>query len=357
MTKELLLTEESRNMYIVEGKFNLVVSNYQSGKTTVLTNIASNYIKKEKNVIYYGLDSSDEYMKKRIYSILSNKPLNDIKQNKFGFYEIKDDPTNIIFNSNGLDDITLGFDIELCGNAELLFIDTINSFNILGSATNNFDERLKKQIVFFNSICDKYNVTIVASLNTLKVQTFDIEKWKKLILGNILIADNQYVNFKIFDVLANKTRDYGIINSSMRLTCEIEERTTDKKCKSLIIPSTGFTPDINFDVDTNIFKIKGRSYPTHSEQFWKPIVEWFKSVCENRPTNISVEINLDFINSSSEKYIMEIVKAVKPIGSSIKWFYDSDDEDMVEFGAELCKLTGVSFIFIQNRYSDADVFD
>jgi energy-coupling factor transporter ATP-binding protein EcfA2 len=358
MSRDLILTEETHNFNIVEGKFNIVASHYQSGKTTVLANIAAKAVKDEKNIIYYGLDSSDEYMRKRIYAVLENKPLNDIKAGVItGIYDIPD-PINIVFNSKGLDDMTLGFDVELLGNVEFLFIDTINLFTILGPTFKGFEDRLQAQIEFFNSLCAKRNITIIASLNILKVHTFDLERWKEAVSGNVLVADNQYVNFKIFDSKGNKTRDYGLINSSMRITCEIEDRTTDKKLKSLFIPSTGYTPEIKFDVGTKTFLIKGRTYPSHADQFWKPIYEWFKEYCDTNPQNLTLDISLDFISSGSEKYVLDIIKLLKKCTlPKVRWYYDNDDEDIMDLGEDLFKSTGVSFLFVQNKYAGAEIFD
>ncbi len=359
--KELILTPETLNLNIVKGKLNIVASHYQSGKTTVLTNIASKAVKEDKNVIYYGLDSSDEYMKKRVSSLLNSKPLNDIKLTKMGFYDVTY-PSNIIFNSNGLDDMILGYDIELLGKVDYLIVDTLNLFNILGGSYKNFEDKLQAQVEFFNDFCEKTTITVLASLNILKVQTFELERWKQLVSGNILVADNQYVHFKIFDCNSNKTRDYGLVNSSMRITCEIEDRSTDKKLKPLIIPNSGFSPEINLNLETNTFSIKGRAYPSHPEQFWKPVLDWFSTLAESTESQpnggIIVDMSLDFINSGSEKYVLEIVKTLKKIKlGAVRWYYDEDDEDIMDMGEDLFKSTGISFLFVKNTYVDSEIFD
>lgn len=359
--KELILNNETHNLNIVKGKFNLVTSHYQSGKTTVLTNIAAKAVKDEKNIIYYGLDSSDEYMKKRVCSILDSKPLNDIKLTNMGFYDLKH-PSNIVFNSTGLNDMIIGYDLELLGNVEFLFVDTLNLFDILGGTYNGFEDRLQAQIKFFNDFCEKSKITVVASLNLLKVHTFDLDRWKNLVSGNTLVADNQYVNFKIFDCNANITRDYGLVNSSMRLTCEIEERSTDRKIKPLFIANNGHSPEVNLNLDTKTFSIKGRAYPSYPENFWRPVLDWFKTLAESadsQPTDgIIVDMSLDFINSGSEKYVLEIVKTLKRIKlSAVRWYYDDDDEDIMDMGEDLFKATGISFLFVKNTYADSDIFD
>lgn len=347
-------------MNIIEGKLNLVVSTLNGGKTTVLANLASSATKDGKNVVYYALDSSEQYMRKRIHSLLNNKPLSDIRPNADDKYTGLDIPANILFAAQPLDPMTLEFDIELCATTDILFIDTLNIFE---NGKGSFEEKLKRNIAYLNSISKRYNLTIVASLNVLTVQTFRPEDWKKLVGGNVLYANNQYINFKIFDSRADSNIEYEIANVYMRITKETTDVSMEKKhnIKPLYIKSTGFAPEINFNLEQKHFTIKGRSYPSDPAEFWLPAIEWIAAAVK-KTDSICLDIDLDYINSSSEKNVLQMIK-VLPATSTVIWRYDIDDEDVREMGHDINKLTEAKFNFISNidvnntKYIDSDIYD
>ena len=358
--KSLSLTHQS-NMNIIEGKLNLVVSTLNSGKTTLLSNLAAAYTKDGKHSLYYALDSSEQYIQKRVHSLLNNVALADIRPNISNKYIGLKIPSNILLANQPLDPMALEFDIELCANIDVIFIDTLNIFN---NGSGSFDDKLKRNVVYLNSLCKKHNITIIASLNVLQVQTFKIEDWKDIVGGNILYVNNQYINFKIFDSKADIHLEYEIVNSHMLLTKETSSVSTQKKhnIKHLYIKSSGFEPEVNFNFEQKHFTIKGRSYPTTPTIFWGPVVEWIEAAAKKTDC-MCLDIDLDYINSSSEKYILETIKALPRGNSTVIWRYEVDDEDVRDMGHNLEKLTEAKFSFISRldvnntMYSDSDIYD
>src|ERR1035437_8283649 len=134
--KSLSLTHQS-NMNIIEGKLNLVVSTLNSGKTTLLSNLAAAYTKDGKHSLYYALDSSEQYIQKRVHSLLNNVALADIRPNISNKYIGLKIPSNILLANQPLDPMALEFDIELCANIDVIFIDTLNIFN---NGSGSFDD-------------------------------------------------------------------------------------------------------------------------------------------------------------------------------------------------------------------------
>ena len=340
-------------MNIIEGKFNLIVSSLGGGKTTVLTNLVAEY--REKNIIYYTLDSSDDYIHKRIYSLLNNKPLNNIRPNVDNKYVGIHLPHNIltIAQTQPLDAITFEFDIETCNGTEIVFIDTINLFY---GDTTSFEDKLKAKIAYFNSVCKKYNITVIASLNVLRVQTFKVEDWAGLIGGSILSVDNQFTNFKVYDGV--DTTEYSYSNDFMRIGQESNDISELRhNMQPLYIKSTGFAPEINFNIQQNYFTIKGRSYPSNSIEFWEPIIDWL-DMAKRKIGTINLDINLDYINSSSEKMVLELVKSLSAT-STVTWRYDKDDEDVRDMGKTFKSLATAKFNLVANTndYIDSDIYD
>ncbi len=322
-------------MNIIEGKFNLITSHLNGGKTTALANLTAKASKEDKNIIYYCLDSNVEYMRKRLSSIVNINPLRNIKPSMFGLYDVIE-PDNVILNSSPLDTLSLEFDIELCGNTEYIFIDTLNLFDAI-ERNREFDQKLKNNIEYFNGLCDKYNITIVAALNILKVQNFDAKHWNNLIGGNLLTVNNEFVIFRVYDSNEDRDIEYSIVNSCTKVCAEVPNKSEKRiKLDNLFIDGNGFEPEINFNLDENVFSIKGRAYPTRSFEFWTPVLVWMEKLSEYDISDIKLIVDLDYINSSSNGYLVKISNSLAKLnGSSIRWSHDGKSESIYELGEAL----------------------
>ena len=104
------------------------------------------------------------------------------------------------------------------------------------------------------------------------------------------------------------------------------------------------TPTIEFDAQKGLLKISGRSIPENSWKFYKPFIDWIKeyvSTTQNRMTN--VHIMLEYCNSSSSKYILDILQLLDDLASTnhmvnFEWYYADNDEDMEEIGQDLASF-------------------
>ena len=100
-----------------------------------------------------------------------------------------------------------------------------------------------------------------------------------------------------------------------------------------LIPGTNRTPTVSFQDGT--LAISGRSYMENSVEFYAPI----KKLVEDYEGPISVDIGLDFFNTSSSKFLMDLLsaldkKCVSGASCKIKWSYKADDEDMKDSAEE-----------------------
>lgn len=122
----------------------------------------------------------------------------------------------------------------------------------------------------------------------------------------------------------------------------------------LIINETEFTPGICFDPASNRFEVTGSSRPENVSRFYDPVVAWLNKYQElllqgkaTAPSGgIVFSFRLEYFNSSTAKYIMDILMALDRIHEdggkiTIQWFYDERDEDMHESGEEFSKLLNV----------------
>lgn len=108
------------------------------------------------------------------------------------------------------------------------------------------------------------------------------------------------------------------------------------------------TPNINFDLIGGILEIKGRSIPENSIEFYKPLIEALEKYASAVKPITSVNIQLEYFNTSSSKCILDVFKKLEGINKSgsavtIHWHYEEDDEDMLEAGEDYQAIINVPF--------------
>lgn len=132
--------------------------------------------------------------------------------------------------------------------------------------------------------------------------------------------------------------------------------------KRLTIEGTKSSPTIDFDPDRHYLLIQGESRPEEVQNFYLPLLEWLSNYGNHvqylgdkssHPIEVNFNFKLEYFNSSSAKYMMDIVKKLGKIDSesdkvnvTINWHYEELDEDVFDAGKELQELVGVNFKFI-----------
>ena len=120
----------------------------------------------------------------------------------------------------------------------------------------------------------------------------------------------------------------------------------------IIIEGTPKTPSIKFDTKEGVFEIKGRSIPENSVEFYKPLNEWLDNYMQTPLDKTVVNIRLEYFNTSSSKCILDVFKRLEAIHRSkhdveINWYYEEDDEDMLEAGEDYDSIIKVPFKMIE----------
>jgi hypothetical protein len=104
-------------------------------------------------------------------------------------------------------------------------------------------------------------------------------------------------------------------------------------------------PGIIYYPDTNRLEIFGRSIPENPELIFRRLDDWITQHFEkNKALNINVQ--LEYINSGSSKYLYEILKRLTGYVRSgndikMKWLYEEDDEAMLELGEHYRDTAGI----------------
>ena len=120
-----------------------------------------------------------------------------------------------------------------------------------------------------------------------------------------------------------------------------------------ILSPTKNTPEVILE-PKGIIKLRGRLIPENAENFFIPIEDWINEYFKN-PANITtVEICLEYINSAGTTYLLDIIHKITHIHLRkntkkfiIYWYYNDEDEDMLEKGIFFSSDLDVPFNYIK----------
>jgi Domain of unknown function (DUF1987). len=118
------------------------------------------------------------------------------------------------------------------------------------------------------------------------------------------------------------------------------------------IEGTPKTPTITLNPESGIIEIKGRSIPENSIEFYKPIVDWLEDYAKKPNEKTVVNIQLEYFNTSSSKCILDVFKKLENLKKDkndvvVNWYYEEDDEDMLEAGEDYESIIKVPFKMIE----------
>lgn len=131
--------------------------------------------------------------------------------------------------------------------------------------------------------------------------------------------------------------------------------------EKLIIESTLNTPSVIFDPEKNHFEFSGESRPENVRNFYIPLLEWLENYTaemaagktEDKNRVREFHFNFEYFNSTSAKYILDLFKTLsnlhaEGINTGIFWHYEEDDEDMLEVGKEMSRMSKLTFEYIKS---------
>jgi hypothetical protein len=97
------------------------------------------------------------------------------------------------------------------------------------------------------------------------------------------------------------------------------------------------TPEVNFDSETGIMFISGKSYPADAIEFFQPLIEWAKVYATEPAKKTELICEIEYLNSASQKQLVELILAFKSLYDSgkefiVKWKYEEGDDDILSVG-------------------------
>lgn len=122
---------------------------------------------------------------------------------------------------------------------------------------------------------------------------------------------------------------------------------------NLIIDGGVKTPKVTLDAASGKFEMSGRSIPENAVDFYKPIYEWLDNYTAAPKEKTTLDIRLEYFNTSSSKCLLDVFKKVEKLekanaGSvTVNWYYETDDEDMLEAGEDYDIIIAVPFNMVE----------
>ncbi len=109
---------------------------------------------------------------------------------------------------------------------------------------------------------------------------------------------------------------------------------------------------MNFDPEEGILELKGRSSPENAIQFYQELLNNLDEYIENGKNTFVANFAFEYFNTSSSKCLFDVFKRLSKMDENdieltINWFYEEDDEDMMEAGEDYCDLLDLDFNFIE----------
>jgi hypothetical protein len=121
--------------------------------------------------------------------------------------------------------------------------------------------------------------------------------------------------------------------------------------EALDIRATNDTPKVLLDPENDIFEISGRSLPEDVVSFYQPVLDWLEDYKESPNDYTEFVFKYIYFNTATSKLVQDILIKLEEIheaGAQIQviWFYEEDDEDMLDLGEEFSENVAIPFEII-----------
>lgn len=113
-----------------------------------------------------------------------------------------------------------------------------------------------------------------------------------------------------------------------------------RSMERLYLPPTDKTPEVTFDPAAGSLHMAGSSIHENAERFFRPLIERVETYIMRPKAHTRVVISLDYFNSSSSKYLLDLLKLLDEVhvagrgAVELEWHYAPDDLDMKEAGED-----------------------
>ncbi len=129
----------------------------------------------------------------------------------------------------------------------------------------------------------------------------------------------------------------------------IFKQLTNNIFMGILLDKTTDCPYINFTED-GFLEIEGRSITEDPFSFWQPLLEWVENYTHHAAPKTHVNIYLEYSNSSSNKYINELLRKLEDSHGKnteviVNWRFEEDDESVLQLGKDFESMLKLPFNF------------
>lgn len=111
------------------------------------------------------------------------------------------------------------------------------------------------------------------------------------------------------------------------------------------------TPYVHFDGESGRMLLRGMSCAENSPEFYRSILTWVESYVQKPAPHTVLEMNFKYFNTSSAKSLLDVLNRFMRVHDAggvltVNWYYEDDDEQMLEQGEHLSEIIGFQFQYM-----------
>ncbi len=112
-------------------------------------------------------------------------------------------------------------------------------------------------------------------------------------------------------------------------------------------------PHVNFDPNSGLLELTGRSIPEFPLDFYVPLYEWAEKYAQNPQAETILNVYLDYFNTTSSECLLDLFRRLEVIHAAgqckvvVSWRYDQDDETMMDSGEVFRSMLSLPFELIE----------
>lgn len=123
--------------------------------------------------------------------------------------------------------------------------------------------------------------------------------------------------------------------------------------KDLVFVGDKTRPNVHFNYERGELTLEGRCILEYAEIIFNPIMDWLEKYIENPKEKTSINIALEYFNSSTAKALVRFLFLAKQLVDNnvqleVNYYYD--DETVREYGQDFVEVVGIPFNFTEKNF-------
>lgn len=96
-----------------------------------------------------------------------------------------------------------------------------------------------------------------------------------------------------------------------------------------------YIPNVDFNAETGVCTLSGKSYLEDTTQFYLPLLEWLDQYCKEVNKPIEFNVKLSYYNTSSSRSVLDIFDLLKLYEErdgqvTVNWFCRDIDMEVIQ---------------------------